>query len=339
MICHSQYRSRRIFSGLDGLRALCVIGVVWHHCGARIPLPIASNGFLGVDVFFALSGFLIVTLLLRERDRHGRISLRDFYMRRTLRIFPLYYGILLGLLLLHTLAPFTTTQYAFDHAPYLFTYTSDLVVVPGALAVGWSLAAEEQFYLVWPTIERFGARAWWVLGAVGIGVSQCFNFGVFPNYGLEILQTTFTPILLGVGLAHALHDPKTFARLAPWLRSPVLRALTVVAVLVLANYPGDVAGAPRLAFHIAVTALVAVVVTRQPGAKGILDAWVLRRIGAVSYGVYLLHMFVMTLVTKAVPGPAYGTFVMVMIGSWGAAELSYRGFERHFIALKHRFAR
>ncbi|MEM7152203.1 MAG: acyltransferase [Myxococcota bacterium] len=339
MISHTQYRSRRTFSGLDGLRALCVIAVVWHHAGARTPLPITSNGFLGVDVFFALSGFLIVTLLLRERDRHGTISLRDFYMRRTLRIFPLYYGVVGGLLLLHALVPRTTTQYAVDYAPYLFTYTSDLVVVPGALAVGWSLAAEEQFYLVWPTIERFGARAWWLLGAIGIGVSQCFNFGLFPNYGLEILQTTFTPILLGVGLAHALHDPKTFARLAPWLRSPVLRGLTVVTVLVLANTPGDVAGLPRLAFHLAITGLVAVVVTRKDGATSVLDAWVLRRIGAVSYGIYLLHMFVMTAVTKAVPGPAFGTFVMVMVGTWGAAELSYRFYERRFINLKHRFAR
>ena len=92
------YRRTRAFGALDGLRCLSILVVVWHHSPARLSWWSASElGFLGVDLFFVISGFLIVTLLLREREGSGDISLPKFYMRRTLRIFPLYYGLILFL--------------------------------------------------------------------------------------------------------------------------------------------------------------------------------------------------------------------------------------------------
>ena len=90
----SESESRRFvetrhFPALDGLRGLSILAVIWHHAVD----PAGIWGYFGVSLFFAISGFLITTLLLRERAATGRISLRNFYMRRTLRIFPLYYAV------------------------------------------------------------------------------------------------------------------------------------------------------------------------------------------------------------------------------------------------------
>jgi peptidoglycan/LPS O-acetylase OafA/YrhL len=87
---HATYRTTKHFASLDGVRCCCILAVIWHHCPhPPSPANVLERGFLGVDMFFVLSGFLIVTLLLRERDRSGRINLKNFYVRRTLRIFPI----------------------------------------------------------------------------------------------------------------------------------------------------------------------------------------------------------------------------------------------------------
>jgi peptidoglycan/LPS O-acetylase OafA/YrhL len=92
------YRRRPEFLSLDGLRCLSILAVVWHHSlTAPASGRLLNLGFLGVDLFFVISGFLIVTLLLRERFLSGTISLEKFYLRRTLRIFPLYYGLILSM--------------------------------------------------------------------------------------------------------------------------------------------------------------------------------------------------------------------------------------------------
>ena len=85
----------RRFDALDGLRAVSVTAVVWHHTSGMPGPAILSKGYLGVDFFFAISGFLITTLLIREQNATSRISVSKFYARRALRIFPLYYVTLL----------------------------------------------------------------------------------------------------------------------------------------------------------------------------------------------------------------------------------------------------
>jgi peptidoglycan/LPS O-acetylase OafA/YrhL len=97
---YADFSRTKFFTSLDGLRALSILGVIWSHVwytsGLRYfnkleTIPVLRMGGFGVDVFFCISGFLITTLLLRERSRNGKISLRDFYIRRSLRIWPLYY--------------------------------------------------------------------------------------------------------------------------------------------------------------------------------------------------------------------------------------------------------
>src|SRR5688500_8977594 len=101
-VSHDAFLRTRHFGSLDGVRCFSILAVVWHHTDhSWVGAAWAGRGFLGVDMFFVLSGFLIVTLILREKDRTGTISLKDFYVRRTLRIFPIYYGLLLVLAALY----------------------------------------------------------------------------------------------------------------------------------------------------------------------------------------------------------------------------------------------
>src|SRR5450631_4176118 len=102
---HDAYLATRHFGALDGLRCFSIVPVVWHHCTPR-PLPgLLGKGPAGVDLFFCISGFLITTLLLREKSRTGQIALHGFYVRRALRILPLYYAVLLSYVAFAALLP------------------------------------------------------------------------------------------------------------------------------------------------------------------------------------------------------------------------------------------
>lgn len=354
---YEDYRALRVFPGLDALRGLSILGVVWHHAGVPVPgVRLSTRGFVGVDAFFVLSGFLIVTLLLRERDRHGRISLRDFYLRRSLRIFPLYYGVLVALGLLLWLRPgFSLAGSFWRDLPWLATYTANWVGITGMLSVTWSLAAEEQFYLLWPPVERWLGRWWWAVWGVALATNQVANFGgldgLLPpghrHEDLEILQTTFTPILLGVGLAHGLHDRAFYERWAPRLVHPLARVGMVVGLVGVLELAPELSGGPRLGVHLAMAGLLASWVAGAgsgPGPGLRTGLRLLSRLGRVSYGVYLLHLFVMHIVREhvlphaplRVPGDR---FVACLLGTWLLAELSFALYERPFLRLKRRFSR
>ena len=91
------YRAIKYFGSLNGLRCACILAVIWHRtAGAGRDALLLSRGYLGVSLFFVISGFLITTLMLREREAYGQISVGAFLARRALRIFPLYYLVLSG---------------------------------------------------------------------------------------------------------------------------------------------------------------------------------------------------------------------------------------------------
>lgn len=343
---HARYLQTRIFGSLDGLRAIAILVVVWHHAATGEPRwAIAGRGFLGVDLFFVISGFLIVTLLLRERARTGAISLRDFYVRRFLRIFPPYY-LMLGIVgAALVLTPGSSAESVRHDLPYALLYVSNLVPMQSLLAITWSLSVEEQFYLVVPALERFARRAMPVVLPAAYVLTALPPFGVFPELALPAFfrETTFGPILLGVMLAHVLDDARGFAwvsRAVGWRGAPVL-ALGLVVIA--ASHPAqDISGWPRLAIHVAILVLVAACVVRERHALSpALSLWPLKRIGMVSYGIYLYHLIVMHFVTKALRAVGASSegwaFVATALASWGAAESSYLLFESRVLALKSRF--
>src|SRR5437879_393156 len=142
---------------LDGLRGIAVMLVVFYHFGLMLgfyPLP----GYLGVMIFFVLSGFLITWLLLKESSKTGDVSLSQFYIRRSLRIFPAFYAFWIFTIVLRVV---THSPVAWDYALAAFFYVSDYYIglaKPGHPLMGqtWSLGVEEQFYLLWPFVFRKG---------------------------------------------------------------------------------------------------------------------------------------------------------------------------------------
>ncbi len=350
---HKAYLNRRYFGSLHGIRAIGILAVLWHHTATPVSwLPMTSRGFLGVDLFFVLSGFLIVMLLLRERDRNGTISYKNFFMRRVLRIFPLYYG-LLFLLLIAFGVVFRSSDVAGVYLaamPWYFTYTSNFIREETLLAVAWSLATEEQFYLVWPPIEKYLSRFAYPILAILIFINQLINYEIIlqaSHARLEVLQSTFTPILLGVLLAHLLHERKTYDWLSTVFSNRWMTLICCVVLIGLLNvFPlgTDISGTPRLLFHIWMFGLVAsCVMNEEHVLKPLFSLKAVTRIGEISYGMYLFHMFVVAIAAAilsrlGLSGVPVALFALTLIGTLILAELSFRFYEAPINKHKHRWS-
>ncbi|MEE9386215.1 MAG: acyltransferase [Nannocystaceae bacterium] len=351
---HAEYLANRHFGALDGFRCFSVLAVIWHHTSAGFSsFAITRRGFLGVDMFFVVSGFLIVTLLLRERDRNGRISLREFYIRRTLRIFPVYYGLLAALFVMLSYVTPDSSRAALYPAelPYYLTYTSNWIHA-AILPIAWSLATEEQFYLVWPPLEKFARRYATRVAMAGILLCQLVNFGVLDHaiastFGdeyvkLSILDVTFMPILLGVLLAHLLHSPGGFAAVDVLLgRRGAPRGCLLVLGVLLMLPSSDIAGWQRLALQLAMVVLLASCVVHEGHEASRPLSWpAIRRVGAISYGCYLFHLPAMGVVMRVLPELEVGFvfFAITTAGTLVVAELSFRFVETPFLRIKKRFS-
>jgi peptidoglycan/LPS O-acetylase OafA/YrhL len=354
------YRATRHFGSLDGIRCFSILAVIWHHTDHSWTTGTwARRGFLGVDMFFVLSGFLIVTLILREKDKLGSVSLKDFYVRRTLRIFPIYYGLMLSLASAYAvLKPRDAdTQILLAALPYYLSYTCNFLVThANNLGITWSLATEEQFYLLWPTVEKVvrGNAIFWVIGAVLV-LNQLLNFGAFdplvdrwypPGHHPEIFDVTFTPIALGVLLAHLLHRRAAFEKAHALLAgrwAPI--ALSFALAIAIALSPEDIRGAPRLVIQLVMVLLLASVVVREDHVLArFLQLRPIVRIGAVSYGMYLFHMLVRHAVWTGLSRfgleqVLFLELVIVAVATYVLAEISFRFYERPFLNLKRRFQR
>lgn len=213
--------STRYVPALDGLRALSVLWVIGYHAG----VPYLGGGFLGVEVFFVVSGYLITSLLLSELERRGSVSLLQFWSRRARRLLPALFTVLAAALLLaRAQAPEALAQTR-DDALAAVLYVSNWWQVvnrhsyfmdvdrPPLLLHLWSLAVEEQFYLVWPLlvalIGRSGRRG---LGAVALlvaALSACwlgvsFEAASDPTRVYVGTDTRLSGLLLGAALATVL---------------------------------------------------------------------------------------------------------------------------------------
>jgi peptidoglycan/LPS O-acetylase OafA/YrhL len=354
---HAIYRATKHFGSLDGVRFICIMAVLWHHApGARefhMMTPLFARGHVGVDFFFVLSGFLITTLLLREEDRNGRFSLRGFYWRRFLRIIPVYF-------LVVTVAGFNavvlngqTEQAAL--LPYYYLFLTNYLTGEGIgfLDPTWSLAMEEQFYLVWPLLLILLPRRWVVPVLIGlISWNLAAVLGVFDWFGITgftvgklrfaLVGTTFAPILMGALLAVLLHNPRGFASIAPWLSRramPWLMFTTLIAALAL--LPKVLEGWPNLLVHsLMCLCLASLVVCEDTGMARILKLPPVVRIGQISYGIYLYHLFVRGVVVPvamALGITSVGVmFVALLVGSVLVAEISFRTYEHWFMSLRHK---
>jgi peptidoglycan/LPS O-acetylase OafA/YrhL len=357
---YEKFRGVRFFGSLDGLRALSILAVIWLHSWWETPyypqveaMPVLRQGFYGVQVFFVVSGFLITTLLLREMERYGTISLRDFYIRRALRIWPLYFAVL-GIYVVNALVFERGTQRAASFLHYLpsfatFTYTWFISANwPGGMFnLAWTLSTEEQFYFFWPIVLRFLRGVWSSLLLLGIialklAADHHLTDRVLPPGWLptRIVASIAIPICLGVLLAQALHQEHGFRllyRVLGWKWSAPVMLIAMLACLAPSNPPWLVA-------FLATTGLVGACVVREDNGL----AWLLRLrpvafVGTVSYGMYLLNSLSVHAVRAVLQriGLAYPPviFVFTLALTVALAYLSYRFYESRFLALKERFSR
>jgi peptidoglycan/LPS O-acetylase OafA/YrhL len=347
-----QFRANKVFGGLDGLRFLSIVAVVWHHSiGEVTPFHAAKYGFLGVDLFFVISGFLIVTLLLRERDKRGTIALKAFYIRRALRILPLYYGFILTLALAYFLINKDSSfgKAFLTELPIYLSFLGN--VFPVSLAIVWSLATEQQFYLIWPFFEKYLEKYIFYILALFLVINQVVNFHhvALANwlgvpYFNEITQSTFTPILLGVGLAHLLHHSSTFQAFQNLLFPKYSAVLWLVALIMTCSFlPDDISGVPRLFVHGLMMLLVgSVVINEHNKLMPVLKFPPIVRIGMISYGIYLFHIYAIVvaakLLSKVGVEQKLATFIVGLTIATLAAELSFRFYETPFLRLKNKFS-
>ncbi len=347
----SAFRGQRHFGSLDGLRALSVVAVVWHHTvGHDANLPyLFSTGSEGVSLFFAISGMLIVTLLLREQAATGGIDLRAFYIRRSLRIFPLYYSVLCAYAVLVLLLErnSSTGREFLQNVVFFATYTSNwFVLLEGRVIFyfAWSLAAEEQFYLLWPTLQRWltakSATALIVLVIVVVITSQALGDGSSQGTSIwyRILNGIPLAICFGVLFARLLHHRRTYEGLR-WIfgwrcSSPLLLG---VALWILQS------NSSTAAIHLSLALLVVACVYREDHFLApLLRNRVLAFLGSISYGIYLLHMLVKNAIVKVAPhlgfaSSRYFVFVATTVCAVAVAALSFKYFESYFLRKKRRY--
>lgn len=338
--------------GLDGLRALAILPVIWHHATPRLLPGLLGKGAVGVDLFFAISGFLITTLLLRERRKSGKVRLWAFYARRSLRIFPLYYAVLgfYALRALQTQADSAVARHFLHGLPYHATYTANwfldyAVPHPVMFAFSWSLCVEEQFYWIWPgLVALLPSRA--LVGCLmgtAIVVDTLAEHAAFSAWlpagslGLRMLTSFAAPIGWGCVVALLLDAPRSFA-LARWLlgwraAAPLLLLLSVAWLL-----------APATPYHwlaLTLAALVGAVAIRPDnGLAWLLERAALRKLGTLSYALYLLHITALGLVRRFLPQYQDSALIVFALGlplSLLFAQAAHVAVERPFLRLRSRF--
>ena len=285
---------------MDGLRAVAIILVFLSH--AHVPL--FDGAFLGVDIFFVLSGYLITSLLLLEHQREGHIDYARFYLRRALRLMP---ALLLFLATYWIVAPLlwpedqgTVTQDVLVSVAYLADYGIAFFDSPDSLLHMWSLSVEEHYYLVWPVLLAYllrrvpPARVW---GSVALLYLLAFLWRAWwvdagqPFYQIFFrFDTRATGMLLGSLLAAlAIHRSGWFEALAA--RQHYLLWLVPVFPFLMA-WGWDDNGALLWGFALAELAALAILVAIHHQRGVVFDMLSLRPLvwlGKISYGVYLWH--------------------------------------------------
>lgn len=335
-------------SEIDGLRAVAVLAVVLYHLGPTF-LP---GGFVGVDVFFVISGFLITSIILRE-SADGTFTLKNFWMRRIRRLFPA-----LAVVLLATLAAGSLILYQEEWSSLGAQLFAVLILLanfqlhietgnywgPAAedvpLLHTWSLAVEEQFYLLFPLLLllllRLGKRS--IIPLLSLGALASLAHGILvtnttPSYAFYLLPTRAWELLAGCLLATWNWRRAPRNNPPAWTRPlPLLGILTILASCAFIDREGGFPGHQAL-FPVMGTVLVIAFTSHERSMVGAcLSARPLVFVGKISYSLYLWHWPIIVLwrlhSMEPVSSPRHA--IPIFLVSFTAATLSYFFVERPF---------
>src|SRR6266568_3295141 len=341
-----QHRTIKYRPDIDGLRAVAVTSVVAYHCGLGWML----GGFVGVDVFFVISGYLIGSLVYKE-IRDGSFSLAKFYARRVKRILPALFGVVLityvaGFLLLvplelrglsaSALAAIASSSNFFFLRHALNYFGADTSGNP--LLMTWTLGVEEQFYLFFPLLmllmrgKRWQVQVWAVCGAAALSLTICiWGSSHFPVFAFYMLPTRAWELGCGVLLAMVEANRRSAKNALPPFAEHVLSvagvALIVVSVGVLDK--GRLAAGYEVLWPVVGTVLL---IASREGVINRVLAWrPIVFVGLISYSWYLWHWPLLSFAQLS-SSSDLSSEVAVAIGmlSFGCAVLSYFLIERPF---------
>ncbi|GAB3717565.1 acyltransferase [Amycolatopsis oliviviridis] len=319
---HDEFLAMRRFPALDGLRAIAAtIVILFHFAGPKWSW---LSGWVGVYIFFVLSGFLITTLLLREQDRTGRISLSAFYLRRVFRILPPYLVILGGIVVFVWLrGEFFTREFP-NALKFYLTFFNEFF--PGASPNGpdnffsgsWTLGIEEKFYLFWPFLlvvaGAVGLAAAWrklalafaafalMAGLVGVTSGWVLNGPQVPIYRSTV---HYAILLIGCVLAIAMHYRRSYAVIKPLTHPlaaiPVFGAFALLHVNMESLWWETGSNLGLLIAYGLLSAMLLVVLVSPGPLRWLLATKVMRFVGERSYSLYLLQGPVHFAVVAAIP--------------------------------------
>lgn len=337
---------------LDGLRGIAIAVVLLYHCHTKLESShldvVAKWGWIGVNLFFVLSGFLITGIIVDSRDDPH--FFRNFYARRGLRIWPVYFLLLLLNFFfvplvfgnfwwaVHEVRTAQWTHYIFFIQNLLFA------AMPGTLGPTWSLAIEEQFYVFWAPIARFVKNA--ALLPLLIAVFLASPFIRLANTGFLTEVHTLTHLDgLAIGSLIALSLRMFDFDRKVWKRIAAACIALGVAGAVNMQFHGSVLTDTLLALGFGGMLIAALLVTGKQYLYGRFLTWrPLKYLGTISYGLYLTHILCFVVIgafdLKMTKHGMWGDLAVVAVRivlSIGAASLLWYGFERPILRLKKYF--
>lgn len=371
--------SRVFFKNLDAIRFIAAIMVFLGHAFSPVidllpikntywerTLTLISNGGIGVSIFFVLSGFLITYLLIKEYKENGEISLKQFYIRRVLRIWPLYFLVITFTFGIYPLLKSAINQNTIldSHLIYHIFFLSNFDVLNylssttelNALSqsITWSVSIEEQFYLFWPLIFAFTRPKYWILILLVI-LSFSIGFRIRHNYDDLILYFHTFSVLPDLTIGGILAITVQYSnRFKKWLSNSnsFSLAFSILIAITFTYFQNEIFQFPysRALSRVFISSSFALVIGLQAftNSNSILNLGNLKsasKWGRYTYGIYLIHPIVITLlgvlyrllsisIHNIYNALIFG--IIALIGTLTISKLSYHHYELKFLLMKEK---
>jgi peptidoglycan/LPS O-acetylase OafA/YrhL len=337
---HDEYRRRRYFAPLDGLRAISILLVITAH--TTDPMWNRAHGAVGVTIFFVISGYLITTLLLREEALDGRARIKAFYIRRAFRILPLYYVTLVAYIVLVGILHLQPGASSLWHSlPWYATYQNDLAPPQhiGVYNQTWSLAIEEKYYLLWPLafIVPVLRRHRLAIASGLVVLTAAASLWHVTDY-----FAIYTPILLGCVVAIVFDDPQLYLRARRLANTPA--AVVLIAALIAWDVAFENGSHVHIVFSVLTAMIFPAILVGPRWLSSLLSNPVAVYIGKRSYIVYLIHRIAKGVVDRVVTPGSISVphelihFALIVALSLAGAEVLARLVEQPMIRLGRKLA-
>ena len=354
---YALYRGTTLFNSLNGLRCLSILAIIWHQTAGQLTqLSLLKHGHLGVTLLFVISGYLTTTSQLRKQEQYGSFSLRNFYLRQMLRIFPLYYGFLITIAFV-ILVTYQDTNYIRNFAlnfPYFLTFTthwSGTLHNDPLFFFATPLAIGAQYLLVWPIITKYTKDVPYVAVVLAIFciiidllTPLIFGHPSRSTFSFVISTSISSSLLAGMLLAHLMHNNKTYTYAMllfglDW-HNVFFSVLSIVAIYSYSFVSGTI-------FHPIGHLVVIIIFTCTLGSflsrndlrlQRVLCNPVISWIGIITYSMFVLQGVMVSWVGLALKPTTFAMgilhFLLSLVLTIAVGSISYKLLDSIFLSLK-----